>query len=76
MQRMLSLSMNDDMKEAKTEKVKLLEELGNDENLAKKVENFVANEEARRSIGVTNVEGKLINAIRTDLLWWDITMVY
>jgi hypothetical protein len=58
MQRMLSLSMNDDMKEAKTEKVKLLEELGNDENLAKKVENFVANEEARRSIGVTNVEGK------------------
>ncbi len=58
---MLSLSMNDDMKEAKSEKVKMLEELGNDQDLAKKVENFVNNEEARRSIGVTEVEGKILN---------------
>lgn len=54
---MLSLSMNDDMKEAKTEKAKLIEELGNNENLTKKVENFVISEEARHSIGVTALEG-------------------
>ncbi len=58
MQRMLSLSMSDDMKEAKSEKVKLLEELGNDQELMKKVENFVSTEAARNSIDMALIEGK------------------
>ena len=58
MQRMLSLSMSDDMKEAKSEKTKLLEELGNDQELMKKVENFVSTEVARNSLDKTMIDGK------------------